>query len=68
MDSCAKGKLIVTRGKWHQFDGTKWHGVTPVKGYRLPFVYFNGRYLGKLSEDDWQDLEVLGFPCNNLRD
>eukprot|EP00975_Prorocentrum_lima_P021006 4422146-Prorocentrum_lima.AAC.1 len=42
-----KGKLFVTRGKWHQFDGTKWHAVTPVKGYRLSFVYFNGKNLDR---------------------
>eukprot|EP00975_Prorocentrum_lima_P064561 12898260-Prorocentrum_lima.AAC.1 len=45
MYPCVKRKLVVARGKWHQFDGTKWHGVTPVKGYRLSFVYFNGKNL-----------------------
>eukprot|EP00975_Prorocentrum_lima_P044934 9412466-Prorocentrum_lima.AAC.1 len=34
MDASVKGKTFVTKGKWHLFDGTKWHGVTPVKGYR----------------------------------
>eukprot|EP00975_Prorocentrum_lima_P010049 2142547-Prorocentrum_lima.AAC.1 len=32
MDPCVKGRLFVTKGKWHKFDGAKWHGVTPVKG------------------------------------
>eukprot|EP00975_Prorocentrum_lima_P033646 7061622-Prorocentrum_lima.AAC.1 len=29
MDPCVKGKVFVTKGQWHKFDGTKWHGVTP---------------------------------------
>eukprot|EP00975_Prorocentrum_lima_P011808 2512319-Prorocentrum_lima.AAC.1 len=45
MDPCVKGRLVVTKGKWHQFDRAKWHGVTPVKGYGLSFVYFNGKNL-----------------------
>eukprot|EP00975_Prorocentrum_lima_P069678 12927781-Prorocentrum_lima.AAC.1 len=45
MDLCVRGKVFVTKGTWHQLDGKKWHGVTPVKGYRLPFVYFNARHL-----------------------
>eukprot|EP00975_Prorocentrum_lima_P020180 4248048-Prorocentrum_lima.AAC.1 len=68
MDPSVKGRLFVTKGKWHQFDGTKWHGVTPVKGYRLSFVYFNGKNLDRLSEDDRQHLEALGFPCTNLKE
>eukprot|EP00975_Prorocentrum_lima_P058484 12267965-Prorocentrum_lima.AAC.1 len=28
MDPCVKGMVFATKGKWHQFDGTKWHGVT----------------------------------------
>eukprot|EP00975_Prorocentrum_lima_P031473 6606250-Prorocentrum_lima.AAC.1 len=30
-----KGSNHVTKGKWLNFDGTKWHGVTPTKGFRL---------------------------------
>eukprot|EP00975_Prorocentrum_lima_P004787 1043207-Prorocentrum_lima.AAC.1 len=67
MDSSVKGRLFLTKGKWHQFDSTKWHGVTLFKGYRLSFVYFNGKNLNRLSYDDWQHLEALGFPCNNLK-
>eukprot|EP00975_Prorocentrum_lima_P044139 9255372-Prorocentrum_lima.AAC.1 len=67
MDPSVKGKFFVTKGKWHQFDGAKWHGVTPVKGNRLSLVYFNGKNLNRLSVDDWQHLEALGFPCNNLK-
>eukprot|EP00975_Prorocentrum_lima_P071199 12936346-Prorocentrum_lima.AAC.1 len=26
MDPCVKGHVSVTTGKWHQSDGTKWHG------------------------------------------
>eukprot|EP00975_Prorocentrum_lima_P056723 11896573-Prorocentrum_lima.AAC.1 len=33
-----------------------------VKGYRLSFVYFNSKASDKLSEDDWQQLEAIGFP------
>eukprot|EP00975_Prorocentrum_lima_P000303 62211-Prorocentrum_lima.AAC.1 len=29
---------------------------------------FNGKNLDRLSEHDWQQLEALGFPCNNLRE
>eukprot|EP00975_Prorocentrum_lima_P020212 4256160-Prorocentrum_lima.AAC.1 len=68
MDPYVKGRLFVTEGKWHQLDGAKWHGVTPVKGYRLSFVYFNGENWDRLSEHDWQHLEALGFPCNNLKE
>eukprot|EP00975_Prorocentrum_lima_P060477 12685158-Prorocentrum_lima.AAC.1 len=32
----------------------------------LSFVYFNSKALDKLSVDDWQQLEALGFPCGNL--
>eukprot|EP00975_Prorocentrum_lima_P031006 6508570-Prorocentrum_lima.AAC.1 len=32
MDPCVKGHVFVTKAKWHQVDGTKWHGVTPVNG------------------------------------
>eukprot|EP00975_Prorocentrum_lima_P069265 12925301-Prorocentrum_lima.AAC.1 len=62
MDPSVKGRLFVTEGKWHQFDRTKWHGVTPVKGYMVSFVYFNEKHWDRLSEDDWQHLEALGFP------
>eukprot|EP00975_Prorocentrum_lima_P057768 12114846-Prorocentrum_lima.AAC.1 len=34
MDPSVKGRTFVTKGKWHRFDGTEWHGVTPVKEYR----------------------------------
>eukprot|EP00975_Prorocentrum_lima_P066756 12911036-Prorocentrum_lima.AAC.1 len=26
-----KGRKHVAKGKWLNFDGTKWHGVTPTK-------------------------------------
>eukprot|EP00975_Prorocentrum_lima_P052140 10920792-Prorocentrum_lima.AAC.1 len=29
MGPCVKGQVFLTKGKWHQLDGTKWHGVTP---------------------------------------
>eukprot|EP00975_Prorocentrum_lima_P038096 8012655-Prorocentrum_lima.AAC.1 len=29
MDPSVKGKSFVPKGKWHQLDGTQWHGVTP---------------------------------------
>eukprot|EP00975_Prorocentrum_lima_P045584 9541583-Prorocentrum_lima.AAC.1 len=35
MDNCVRGRLFVTREKWHQIDGAKWHGVTPVKGVQV---------------------------------
>eukprot|EP00975_Prorocentrum_lima_P068364 12920288-Prorocentrum_lima.AAC.1 len=68
MDPSVKGKLFVTKGRWHQLDGTKWHGEIPVEGYRLSFVYFNGKNLDGLSEDGWPHLEALGFPCNSLKE
>eukprot|EP00975_Prorocentrum_lima_P069086 12924173-Prorocentrum_lima.AAC.1 len=34
MDPSVKGEAFATEGKWHQFDGTRWNGVTPVEGYR----------------------------------
>eukprot|EP00975_Prorocentrum_lima_P060022 12585033-Prorocentrum_lima.AAC.1 len=68
MDPSVKGKLFVTKGTWHQLDGTKWHGVTPGKGYKLSCAYSNGKNLDRLSEDDWQHLVALGLPCNNLKD
>eukprot|EP00975_Prorocentrum_lima_P029783 6251427-Prorocentrum_lima.AAC.1 len=46
-------EVLTAKGRWHKFDGTKWHGVTPVKGHRSSFVYFNSEALDKLSEDDW---------------
>eukprot|EP00975_Prorocentrum_lima_P059127 12397918-Prorocentrum_lima.AAC.1 len=48
MDPSVRGKVLAAR-----LDGTKWHGVTPANGY------FNSRALGKLSGDDWQQLEAL---------
>eukprot|EP00975_Prorocentrum_lima_P070299 12931164-Prorocentrum_lima.AAC.1 len=61
MEPSVKGKVFVTNSKWHKFDGTKWHGVTPAKGYTLSFVYFNSKALDNMSEDDWQQLEALVF-------
>eukprot|EP00975_Prorocentrum_lima_P031865 6688436-Prorocentrum_lima.AAC.1 len=67
MDPCVKEKVVVTKGRWHKFDGTTWHGVTPVKGYRLSFVSFNSKALDKHSEEDWPQLGALGFPRSNLK-
>eukprot|EP00975_Prorocentrum_lima_P068519 12921169-Prorocentrum_lima.AAC.1 len=58
-----KGSNHVTKGKWLHFDGTKWHAVTPTKGFRLSLVFFNSKSLQKLSLDDWQPLADLQFPC-----
>eukprot|EP00975_Prorocentrum_lima_P000217 46442-Prorocentrum_lima.AAC.1 len=30
-----KGNNQVTKGKWLNFDGTRWHAITPTKGFRL---------------------------------
>eukprot|EP00975_Prorocentrum_lima_P069191 12924844-Prorocentrum_lima.AAC.1 len=30
-----KGCNHVTKGKWLNFDGAKWLGVTPTRGFRL---------------------------------
>eukprot|EP00975_Prorocentrum_lima_P024864 5221543-Prorocentrum_lima.AAC.1 len=37
LEPSVKGRLFVTNTKWHEFDGTKWHGVTPATGYILSF-------------------------------
>eukprot|EP00975_Prorocentrum_lima_P004595 1000951-Prorocentrum_lima.AAC.1 len=39
LEPSAKGRLFVTKGKWHKFDGTKWHGVTPATGHGVSFVH-----------------------------
>eukprot|EP00975_Prorocentrum_lima_P053014 11113597-Prorocentrum_lima.AAC.1 len=31
MDPRVKGRVFTTKGRWHNVDGTKWHGVTPVQ-------------------------------------
>eukprot|EP00975_Prorocentrum_lima_P069807 12928446-Prorocentrum_lima.AAC.1 len=31
LEPYVKGSNHVTKGKWHNFDGARWHAVTPTK-------------------------------------
>eukprot|EP00971_Amphidinium_carterae_P105424 2087601-Amphidinium_carterae.2 len=61
-----KGKFVDIQEKFCVFDGTKYHAVEPSKGHRVSFTFFTPQRVHRLSEQAWEDLRELGYPCCNL--
>eukprot|EP00971_Amphidinium_carterae_P178240 3535643-Amphidinium_carterae.1 len=63
-----KGRFLNPMEGWIAFDQSQYHCVEPLKGkgYRSSVVLFTPSGLSRLSCADWNELEGLAFPCEEM--